>query len=191
MHELDIRRLSEENQTDLNRCDHSFTVEAVLCLHVEALPDFAGTTAGTGIDYTIQAVTPYVKQYGSEVYDAREYIGRADHAAWLAYVDGELAGQILVRENWNRLAIVWDIAVNPRFRRMGAGRALVEQAIAWARKRGLAGVMLETQNINLPACCLYERCGFRLGGFDRYLYQGEMPGTEEIALFWYLLFDRP
>lgn len=28
------------------------------------------------------------------------------------------------------------------------------------------GVMLETQNVNVPACQLYARCGFVLGGFD-------------------------
>jgi hypothetical protein len=48
--------------------------------------------------------------------------------------------------------------------------------------------MLETQNINVAACRLYERCSFVLGGFDACLYRGVMPGTREIALFWYLLF---
>lgn len=50
-------------------------------------------------------------------------------------------------------------------------------------------VMLETQNINVVACRLYESCGFVLGGFDACLYRGVMPGTREIALFWYLLFQ--
>jgi streptothricin acetyltransferase len=64
----------------------------------------------------------------------------------------------------------------------------VAQAVAWARGRGLTGIMLETQNINVAACRLYERCGFVLGGFDACLYRGVMLGTREIALFWYLLF---
>jgi streptothricin acetyltransferase len=69
------------------------------------------------------------------------------------------------------------------------------QAIGWARERGLPGVMLESQNIPLAgtfrngaACRLYESCGFVLGGFDSYLYRGVMPGTREIALYWYLMF---
>ena len=45
--------------------------------------------------------------------------------------------------------------------------------------------MVETQNNNVAACKLYERCGFRLSGFDQDLYRGQDPETTEIALFWY------
>lgn len=173
-----IRRLTTQNQADLNRCDNSFTVDAELRLH----------TAGDRISYAVQPVAPYMKQYEREAYDVQTYTGKADHAAWLAYVDNRLAGQLLVLENWNRYAIIWDIAVDPPFRRQGVGRRLIEQAIAWARERGLPGLMLETQNINLAACRFYESCGFVLGGFDMYLYQGVMPGTREIALYWDLVF---
>jgi ribosomal protein S18 acetylase RimI-like enzyme len=173
-----IHPLTAANQADLNRCDNSFTVKAELCLH--ALEGRIG--------YTVRPVTPYTKRYGPEIYDAQVYIDRPDHAAWLAYVDGRLSGQILVQEHWNRLAIVWDIAVDPPFRRLGVGRRLMEQAIEWARERGLPGVMLETQNINVAACRLYEACGFCLGGLDGYLYRGIERDSREIALFWYLLF---
>ena len=173
-----IQPLTATNQADLNRGDNSFTVEAELRL-----------TAEDGrIGYSVEPVTPYVKRYAPEILDAQVYIERPDHAAWLAYVDGRIAGQILVHENWNRFAIIWDIAVDLPFRRQGVGRRLIAEAVAWARERGLPGVMLETQNINMPACRLYERCGFALGGFDACLYRGAMPGTREIALFWYLLF---
>lgn len=173
-----IQLLTAANQADLNRCDNSFTVAAELRL----------TAEDDRIGYTVQPVTPYVKRYAPEVCDPQAYSGKPDRAAWLAYVDGQLAGQILVQESWNRYAVIWDIAVDPPFRRRGIGRRLIAAAIAWARGRGLSGVMLETQHINVPACRLYESCGFVLGGFDAYLYRGVMPGTREIALFWYLLF---
>lgn len=174
-----IQPLTAANQADLNRCDNSFTVEAELYLHAK----------DERISYTVRPVTPYVKRYGPEVYDAQAYVGKPDHAAWLAYVDGRIAGQILMHKHWNRFAIIRDIAVDPPCRRQGVGRRLIEQAVGWARVRGLPGVMLETQHINVPACRLYESCGFVLGGFDAYLYRGVMPGTREIALFWYLLFE--
>jgi len=178
MTDIAIHPLTAANQADLNRCDNSFTVEAELCLRAE----------NGQISYTVRPVTPYVKRYGPEVHDAQAYIGQPDHAAWLAYVDGRLAGQILVKEHWNRYAIIWDIVVDPPFRLRGVGRRLIEQAIRWARERGLPGVVLETQNINVAACRLYESCGFALRGFDGYLYRGIEPDTGEIALFWYLLF---
>ena len=176
MTEIAIQPLTTANQAGLNCCDNSFTVEAKMRL-----------TAEDGrIGYTVEPVTPYIKRYGPEVYDAQAYIEKPDHAAWLAYVDGRIAGQILVHENWNRFAtppskprgaFIWDIAVDPPFRRQGVGRQLIEQAVAWARSRGLPGVMLETQNINVPVCRLYASCGFVLGGFDACLYRGVMPGT--------------
>ena len=73
-------------------------------------------------------------------------------------------------------------------RNQGVGHALMQKAITWARQKGFPGMMLETQNINVAGCRLYESCGFRLGGFHRHLYGGLHPGTDEIALYWYLLF---
>ena len=130
-----VQRLDTDNQADLYRCDNSFTVEAELCLHAE----------DGRISYTVRPVTPYVKRYGPDVYDAQAYIGRPEHAAWLACVDSQLAGQILVRENWNRFAMIWDIAVDPPFRRRGVGRQLIEQAIGWARERGFVRVSAAAQ----------------------------------------------
>jgi len=173
-----IQPLTAASQADLNRCDNAFTVEAELRLIAE----------DGRIGYTAVPVTPYIKRYEPEIYDAQAYLEKSDHAAWLAYMDGQLAGQILVHENWNRFAIIWDITVDPPCRRRGVGRRLMDQATAWAQARGLPGVMLETQHINVAACRLYASCGFVLGGFDAYLYRGVMPGTREIALFWYLLF---
>ncbi len=173
-----IRRLTADNQSDLNRCDNSFTVEAELALHA---------TDGR-ITATVRDIPPHVKRYDPEFHDAQAYISQADHAAWLAYVEGQLAGRVLVHENWNRFALIEDIAVNPPFRRQGVGRRLMACAIGWARERGLPGVMLETQNINVAACRLYASCGFVLSGFDGCLYRGVMPGTREVALFWYLMF---
>ena len=104
----------------------------------------------------------------------------------MAFLDGSLAGRIVLSEGWNRYAWVEDIAVDAGHRRAGVGRALMDRAIAWAVERGLPGIRLETQNNNVPACKFYESCGFRLGGFDRDLYRGLDEATTEIALFWYL-----
>jgi ribosomal protein S18 acetylase RimI-like enzyme len=64
------------------------------------------------------------------------------------------------------------------------------QAKQWTRERNLAGIMLETQNNNVSACKFYENCGFRLEGFDKYLYKSINRETDEVALYWYLLFEE-
>jgi ribosomal protein S18 acetylase RimI-like enzyme len=89
---------------------------------------------------------------------------------------------------WNQFAYIEDLAVNPDFRGLGIGRKLIERAIQWARENNFPGVMLETQDDNVPACTLYASCGFRLSGFDRDVYKAINPNTREAALFWYLIF---
>jgi hypothetical protein len=110
--EIVIRPLTVTNQADLNRCDNSFTVQAELTL---------AATDGR-ISYTVRPVAPYIKHYAPGVYDAQAYtlahtptgavqgVEKPDRAAWRAYADGTFAGQILIYENWNRFALIWDIA---------------------------------------------------------------------------------
>jgi hypothetical protein len=49
-------------------------------------------------------------------------------------------------------------------------------------------MMLETQDNNVAGCRLYANCGFELRGFDTHLYKALDPDTDEIALYWYLIF---
>ena len=102
-------------------------------------------------------------------------------------MDGQIAGQIILRENWNNFAYIEDIAVDIKFRRRGIGEELILWAKGWAQAKGLAGIMLETQNNNRPACKFYKHCGFQLAGFDRYLYKGIDKDSNEVALYWYLM----
>jgi ribosomal protein S18 acetylase RimI-like enzyme len=84
---------------------------------------------------------------------------------------------------------VEDIVVDRQFRRRGVGERLMARAVMWAKEKGLAGIMLETQDNNVAACQLYEKWGFVLGGFDPYLYRGLERNKDESALYWYLVFD--
>ena len=177
--EIAICELNKDAIPHVNQCDSSFTVDSKLVLSVE----------NGRISYTVLDIAPYGKQYQPEEADYREYVSNPDKTIFLAYVDNEPAGQIRIRKYWNGFAYVDDFAVDAPHRRQGIGRALIQRAIEWARDKGLAGIMLETQNNNLAACRFYESCGFELGGFDAYLYKGLNPTTDEIALYWYLMFE--
>jgi ribosomal protein S18 acetylase RimI-like enzyme len=174
------RQMQTADLRDVDLCNDPFMIESHLALDVHA----------GNISYTAVPVEPYEKKYPLENVDYGTYVGNPDKAVFFAYADEELAGQIRIYRNWNRFAYIDDIAVKTAFRRQGVARALINEAIDWARRGGYPGLMLETQNNNVLACRLYESCGFQLGGFDRYLYQATMPGTEEIALYWYLLFEN-
>jgi ribosomal protein S18 acetylase RimI-like enzyme len=173
--EITIRELNQLNFQDADRCDGAFTVDARLVLFAE----------DGIIRYTVVSTPLYQKRYLLDEVDYADYIGNPHKTVYFAYVDHEVAGQIRLCRYWNRYAYIKDIVVDSHFRRRGVGRELVQAAKQWACDKQLAGVMLETQNNNIGACRLYERCGFELAGFDRRLYQGLNPDTDEIALYWY------
>jgi GNAT superfamily N-acetyltransferase len=133
-------------------------------------------------------VEPYQKRYIFEERDYSSYISNPQKSAYLAYADGQLAGQIEVKKHWHNYAWIDDFLVDVHFRRHGVGRALMQKAVDWTRARNLPGIMLETQDVNVQACQFYENFGFGLYGFDTHLYKGFNPDTDEIALYWYLIF---
>jgi ribosomal protein S18 acetylase RimI-like enzyme len=176
--EITIREINQHNLKDLEKCNGAFIIDSKLILSAQE----------DDIQFTVVPTTLYQKRYPAEAIDVEAYIGNPDKTIFFAYADGELAGQVRLRRNWNQYAYVEDIVVDVKYRRRGVGRALIRQAIQWAKDKGLPGVMLETQDNNLAACRLYQGCGFEIGGFDRLLYRGLHPETEEVALFWYLIF---
>jgi streptothricin acetyltransferase len=136
--------------------------------------------------YTIVPVELYERDVPIE--DVEYGFDDAGPTIYFAEVDGALAGRIKMFKWWNRFAYVEDIVVNPEYRGLGIGRRLLDRGIQWARENGFPGVMLETQDDNVPACTLYQSCGFVLSGFDRNVYKAINPNTKETALYWYLIF---
>lgn len=173
---LIIRKLNADNLHDTGQCDGTYWVEARLILSAE----------NNHVRYTVaRTSSPYEKRYPEEKVDYAAYLGQPDRAVFLAYEDGQVTGHIRLCQWWNRFGYVEDLVVDRRFRRRGIGRKLIAQAQLWAVEQHLPGLMLETQDNNVGGCQLYAQCGFELAGFDRRLYQGLHPGTEEIALYWY------
>ncbi|MEU6439308.1 GNAT family N-acetyltransferase [Streptomyces sp. NPDC047046] len=83
-------------------------------------------------------------------------------AAWVAVVDGEVAGHVAVVEAGGALVLVRLFVVR-EVRRGGAGEALVRAAEGFARERG-RGLELEVLGKDRAAMRLYERLGWRRGG---------------------------
>lgn len=174
-----IRPVSRENIGDINAANEPFELIGRL------IPVFDGASW----HYSEQLFdSPSMKRYPDEEADWAEYISSPDREVFIAYVNGECAGRIRIRKNWNRFCFIEDIAVAARFRGRGIGSGLLASARDFARSAGLRGLALETQDNNLKACRFYAKNGFVLGGADALLYEGFPDSRGELALFWYLLF---
>jgi streptothricin acetyltransferase len=161
----------------LNQVNGDFVVDSRMSLHAK----------DGEIHYSIVPVPRYTRRYAINPTDYSSFIEHPDQAVYLAYLDRQLAGQIALKVFWNGFGYVDDFVVDSGFRQKGVGRALMEKGIEWARGKNLPGLMLETQDVNVNACRFYERMGFELSGFDRFLYRETLPGSVEMALFWDLL----
>ncbi|MEF2248094.1 GNAT family N-acetyltransferase [Paenibacillus sp. IITD108] len=181
-----IRELAVGDENMWRNIDDSFTVDFALVL----------SSSGGEFKFTVKPITPgYTKSYSEEQFkeaedeDYSEYIDNSDQIVYLAWAENQVAGRVVLKRNWNKYALVEDIAVDKNYRGHGIGRKLIEQAKRWAKNGGMPGIMLETQSNNVNACKFYKSCGFVIGGLDHYLYQGIYKNSNEIAIFWYLIFE--
>lgn len=99
----------------------------------------------------------------------REAAARDDTVFLAAYADGEFAGyagMLCVLDEGH----ICNVAVLPRLRRKGVGRALMEALVREGERRLLATLMLEVRMSNTAAQALYESTGFVRVGVRRAFY---------------------
>lgn len=94
---------------------------------------------------------------------------------WLSgLLDNKHAYQIFLQDNsefvgylasaqtlWEDHLTIVETFIAPPYQGKGIGKQLVERAVAFAKKQGLKGVIVQTEQENLPAQKLYEKTGFR------------------------------
>jgi streptothricin acetyltransferase len=178
--EFIIKELDSSMVKDIHQIDNESDIDSKLILNLE----------NNNLSYSIISVPHRTRRFSQDEYEYTSYPDDPEKTAFLAYVDEQVAGEIILRKNWNRFALVEWIGVDRSFRRMGIGRALIASGLQWARDKKLPGIMLETQDTNIGACRFYESCGFVLKGFDTGLYGASDRYSDEIALFWYLNSDK-
>ena len=184
---LNIVPMNQDGVSFYNQIDNRYLVSELVSVKVGR--------KGFSLDYAPLPKGEW-REYPPNTRFTAEELCRGNEAQCLfAFLDGKLAGQAVVMENWNHLALIDDLRVDVRMRRQGVGRALMDACRAWAKGRGLRGVTLETQDTNPAACQFYESCGLLLGGVDRMLYYAfpeqmqKPPALRESALFFYQFFD--
>lgn len=163
---------------DVNKSDGTFQVNKKL--------DFA---INNGIiSYNLVDIKPYTKKYSEQYIEIDDFLDSKTHKIFLAYVDDNLAGQIILRSQWNGFGFIDDIRTDINFRGMKIGTKLINHAVDWAKSVDLKGLSLETQNTNPDACLFYESLGFKIGGIDTMIYKNFEENSSDIAVFWYMLF---
>ena len=93
-----------------------------------------------------------------------------DAALYVVEDDGEIVGRLsLARDSHPASPHVADLGlmVAAGHRRRGIGRALLEQAVTWARASGVRKLELHVFPWNEPAVSLYESFGFVREGLRR------------------------
>jgi len=112
------------------------------------------------------------------VADERRYLkairGHPDAAVFVAEDEGRVVGRLsLARDPHPASHHVADLGlmVAASHRRRGLGRALLQQAVAWAGESGVRRLELHVFPWNEPALALYEAFGFEREGLRRQQYR--------------------
>jgi RimJ/RimL family protein N-acetyltransferase len=108
-----------------------------------------------------------------------------DAAVFVAEDEGEIVGRLSVaRDPHSASRHVADLGlmVAASHRRRGIGRALLEQAEAWARSAGVIKLELHVFPWNEPAIRLYEEFGFEREGLRRDHYRRDGAYVDAILM---------
>jgi ribosomal protein S18 acetylase RimI-like enzyme len=186
---IDILEHGAERLAEYAAVSIAFRVSEVLDLDAIALDPSAMPIP------TRPVAAPYIKDYDTVPGDAPlDWPARFDVSRWMflaALVDGNRVGcaAVIARDpavdlldGRDDLARLWDLRVAPEFRRRGVASALLTAAEGWAGAQGIRTLMVETQDVNVPACRFYARQGFMLGAVNHGAYP-DLP--HEVQLLWY------
>lgn len=102
---------------------------------------------------------------------------------FLAIENGRYIGAAAVAPETEGTATLWDLRVQPDDRGKGIGGKLLDTVIHWAKEREYKTLMVETQNVNAPACAFYSGKGFILDTIDQHGY-GDPLVENEVKLIW-------
>src|SRR5215472_10934612 len=81
---------------------------------------------------------------------------------WIAEIDGENAGAVMLANDGDGVARLRLLFVEPHARGLGIGARLVDEAIGFARSAGYRKITLWTHSVLTAARRIYQSAGFKL-----------------------------
>jgi DNA-binding MarR family transcriptional regulator/GNAT superfamily N-acetyltransferase len=81
---------------------------------------------------------------------------------WIAEIDGENVGSIILAKDSDSVARIRLLLLDPKARGVGLGSRLVDECIGFARDAGYTKITLWTHRVLTAARHIYQKAGFRL-----------------------------
>ena len=97
---------------------------------------------------------------------------KAFSLCYVAKVENNIIGYAIAWRVANEMQIA-NLAVDPRFRRLGIAQRLINALITQAIKEQVEAVHLEVRKSSAPAIRFYEKLGFHITGERKNYYQAE------------------
>ena len=182
---IEIRREPSEVLEQYGRIPTAFLVTSVL----QPVP---ADSAPSGFKLEERPVhLPYIKNYdaihGNRPLDWPQHFDVNEWEFFVAFDGLERVGGAIAfvnapaNRNADFNATLWDLRVDPAYRRRNVGSALLESVEQWAAAQQCGEVRIETQHINVAACQFYQQQGYALHSVKAGAYP-DLP--DEIRLIW-------
>jgi DNA-binding MarR family transcriptional regulator/ribosomal protein S18 acetylase RimI-like enzyme len=81
---------------------------------------------------------------------------------WIAEMDGEAVGSIMLAKDSDDTARIRLLLLDPKARGLGIGTRLVDECVRFARRAGYRKITLWTHSVLTAARHIYEKAGFKL-----------------------------
>jgi len=103
---------------------------------------------------------------------------------WIAEINGERVGTVMVVEDRPGVARLRLLLVDPKGRGIGLGQRLVDETVSFARKTGYKAMTLWTHSVLIAARKTYVKAGFKLTSSEK----KKCWGQPVVAEYWDLKF---
>lgn len=107
----------------------------------------------------------------------------SDSKFFVARLDSDIVGFSGMYIAAGAEGYVYNIAVNPLFRKKGIGTILTKKLIDYAKEKNLEFLSLEVRKSNNSAISVYEKCGFEKIGIRKNFY--ESPVEDALIMTFY------
>jgi DNA-binding MarR family transcriptional regulator/GNAT superfamily N-acetyltransferase len=99
---------------------------------------------------------------------------------WIAELDGENVGTVMLVKDSDEVARIRLLLVDPKARGLGLGQRLVDECVSFARAAGYKKITLWTHSVLTAARHVYEKAGFTITSSEK----KHSWGQDVVAEYW-------